>query len=164
MGGSFGSVRIIYPKHQPMKTIFDHATTQGLIDRMNRLTPQHHAQWGTMDAYQMLKHCTLGEEMYLGKKVYDRLFIGRLFGKMALGGILKNEDPMKKNQPTHPTFKIKGSGDFEAERKKWIGLLQEYQHFSNSSFVHPFFGAMNKAQIGIYVYKHTDHHLRQFNV
>ena len=146
-----------------MKSIFDHTTVGELIDRIHTLTPQAKAQWGKMDAWQMLKHCTLSEEMYLGKKQYKRLFIGRLFGKMALAGILKNSDPMKKNQPTHPTFKIKGSGHFEAEQKKWIQLLQEYQHYANPSFVHPFFGKMSKEQIGRYVYKHTDHHLRQFN-
>jgi hypothetical protein len=145
-----------------MESIFNQTAVNGLIGRINLLSSDTGAQWGKMDTWQMLKHCTLSEEMFLGKKKYERLFIGRLFGKMALGGILKDEKPMKANQPTHPEFKIKGSGDFEAEKKKWISLLNEYTSFSNSDFVHPFFGKMTREQVGQYVYKHTDHHLRQF--
>jgi hypothetical protein len=146
-----------------MKTIFDKNTATSLIIRINSLKPQDKVQWGKMDAFQMVRHCILSEEMYLGKKKYERLFIGRLFGKMALNGTLKNVEPMKKNSPTHPDFKITGSGDFEAERQKWITLLEQYAQFSTTNFVHPFFGKMTKEQIGYYVYKHTDHHLRQFN-
>ena len=147
-----------------MKTIFDQKTKRELIDRINLLSEDSAASWGKMDAYQMIKHCNLSEEMFQGKKVYKRLFIGKLFGKSALKGILKNEEPMKKNQPTHADFKIKGKGDFEGERKKWIILLSDYSTFSNQNFVHPFFGKMTRDDIGKYVYKHTDHHLRQFGV
>ncbi|MFT3945797.1 MAG: DUF1569 domain-containing protein [Agriterribacter sp.] len=145
-----------------MKTIFDTKTIEELTKRANALQAGEQAQWGKMNAYQMLKHCTLSEEMFLGKKQFKRLFIGKLFGRMALNGILKNENPIKKNQPTHPDLKITGTGDFEAERQKWIGLLKAYSTFSNPGFVHPFFGKMTEDEIGKYVYKHTDHHLRQF--
>jgi len=145
-----------------MKTIFDTATTHDLIARINTLQPDHKARWGKMNAYQMLKHCTLSEEMVLGHKQYKRLFAGRLFGKMALKGLLKNENPVKKNQPTHPDMKISGTGNFGEQQTKWITLLKEYAQFNNETFMHPFFGNMTREQIGSYVYKHTDHHLRQF--
>ena len=145
-----------------MKTIFDKKVENELIERIQNLKSSDTAKWGKMDAYQMLKHCTLSEEMYQGKKIYKRLFIGRLFGKLALNGILKDENPMKLNNPTHPEMKITGSGDFEAERTKWIELLKAYSHISEGGIIHPFFGKMNNDQIGKYVYKHTDHHLRQF--
>lgn len=145
-----------------MKTIFHPEVQQELIGRINSLDQNSNRKWGKMTAYQMLKHCTMSEEMFLGKTPYKRLFIGRLFGSMSLKAILKNNDPMKQNQPTHPEMKITGTGDFEAERMKWIELLNQYTSFSNPGFVHPFFGAMTKEEIGNYVYKHTDHHLRQF--
>lgn len=145
-----------------MKTVFDTKTVDGLVGRIHLLQADTRRQWGKMDACQMLKHCTLSEEVFQGKKQYNRLFMGRLFGGMVLKGLLKNEDPMKKNQPTHPEMRITGTGDFEAERTKWIALLKSYSSFSNSGFVHPFFGKMTKDQIGQFVYKHTDHHLRQF--
>jgi hypothetical protein len=145
-----------------MKTIFDSGTVDELVSRIHTLQSTTKAKWGKMTVYQMLKHCTLNDEMFHGKKVYKRLFIGKLFGSMALRAILKDEHPMKKNQPTHPEMKITGTGSVEDESMKWISLLQGYTHFSNNDFVHPFFGKMTKDEIGKYVYKHSDHHLRQF--
>tara|TARA_R110002124_G_scaffold144672_3_gene309818 strand:- start:750 stop:1193 length:444 start_codon:yes stop_codon:yes gene_type:complete len=145
-----------------MNTIFDTKVLAELVDRITSLQADSQPEWGKMDAFQMLRHCTMSEEMFQGKKTYKRLLIGRLFGKMALSGILKNENPLKKNQPTHPDLKIKGTGDFEKERAKWIELLKGYQYFSNDPFIHPFFGVMTTENIGYYIYKHSDHHLRQF--
>lgn len=36
--------------------------------------------------------------------------------------------------------------------------------FNNPDFIHGLFGKMSKDQIGIFVCKHYDHHLRQFGV
>ncbi|MBL0913277.1 MAG: DUF1569 domain-containing protein [Bacteroidia bacterium] len=145
-----------------MQSIFDEQTRQELYVRISRLQATDKAQWGKMNAWQMLRHCTLSEEMFLGMKSYKRLFAGRIFGGMALKSILKNEAPLKKNQPTHPELKINGNGDLEAEKQKWLTLLEKYADYNNPYFVHPFFGSMDAQQVGIYVYKHTDHHLRQF--
>ncbi len=69
-----------------------------------------------------------------------------------------------RNTPTIPKFRIRESnGNVAFERTKWIALIEEYEHFSNHNFVHTFFGKMTKEQIGYLAYKHTDHHLRQFN-
>ena len=52
---------------------------------------------------------------------------------------------------------------FAAEKKKWIALLDEYEHCSNDGLIHPFFGAMKREDTDYMVYKHADHHLKQFN-
>ncbi|QEC77366.1 DUF1569 domain-containing protein [Mucilaginibacter ginsenosidivorax] len=145
-----------------MKTIFDKATRAEIIDRIGTLNESSTAQWGKMTVYQMLKHCSLWEEMVLGKTMYKQSFIGKLFGKMALKGMLKDDSPVKKNMPTVPGFNITGTGDVEAEKAKWIELIHEEENFANHNFVHPFFGKMTKEQIGCFAYKHIDHHLRQF--
>lgn len=147
-----------------MKSIFDPKEIESFVGRINKLNPDSKALWGKMNAYQMLRHCNLSEQMYQGRAKYPRLFIGRLFGPMVLKGILKNEEAMKQNQPTHPSFKIKGTGNFEDEKELWIDNLRNYASCSHLDFVHPFFGAMTHQQVGNYVYKHTDHHLRQFGV
>jgi len=147
-----------------MKSVFDKTTRDELTNRIISLNEKNTAQWGKMNIFQMLKHCIQWEEMALGRKKYKQSFIGRLFGKMALKDFVKDETPFKKNVPTVPAFKIKEqSGDVELQKKKWAGLIDDYAHFSNVDFVHPFFGKMNKEQIGYLAYKHTDHHLRQFN-
>src|SRR4051812_18807671 len=144
-----------------MKTIFDKSTREELVNRINSLNENSTAQWGRMNVSQMLKHCTQWDEMALGKKKYKQSFIGKLFGKMALKDMMKDE-PMKKNMPTVPSFKIKEDADVAEEKKKWITLIDEYKNFSSDGFIHPFFGAMTKEQTGYLVYKHSDHHLRQF--
>ncbi|MVN20518.1 DUF1569 domain-containing protein [Mucilaginibacter arboris] len=146
-----------------MKTIFDKTTRGELINRINTLNENSTAQWGKMNVYQMLKHCTRWEEMMLGNKKYKRAFIGRLFGKMALKNVLKDEKPLRRNTPTIPELKISGNGNVLAQKAEWVARIDEYEHFSNLDFVHPFFGKMTKEQIGHMVYKHIDHHLRQFN-
>lgn len=146
-----------------MKTIFDQTTRNELINRISTLNETSTAQWGKMNVYQMLKHCTLYEEMMLGKQKYERAFLGRLFGRMALPDFVKDETPIKRNLPTLIQLKVKEpSGNVTAERKKWMALLEEYAHLSNNEVIHSFFGKLTKEQVGYLVYKHTDHHLRQF--
>jgi hypothetical protein len=116
-----------------------------------------------MNIYQMVRHCVLAEEMYLGKTIHPRSFLGRIFGRIGLRSILKDEKPLQKNSPTNSAFIVKEtSGDVEREKRKWISLIEEYATFSNNDFEHWFFGRMTREQVGWFVYKHTDHHLRQF--
>ncbi|MEO5944894.1 MAG: DUF1569 domain-containing protein [Ferruginibacter sp.] len=145
-----------------MKSVFEKETRDELISRINSLNENSTAQWGKMNVSQMIKHCTQWDEMALGKKKYKQSFIGKLLGKMALKDMMKDE-PIKKNLPTVPSFKIKESGNVEEEKSKWINSIKEYEHFSNDRFIHPFFGRMTKENTGIMVYKHADHHLKQFN-
>ncbi|MCQ6961592.1 DUF1569 domain-containing protein [Mucilaginibacter aquariorum] len=146
-----------------MKTIFDKATRDGLINRINALNENNSAEWGKMTAYQMVKHCVVYEDMMLGKKPFKRVFLGYIFGKWALKTLIRDESPLKRNMPSDPGLIIKDNyGDVASEKKKWIALIEEYGLVSNYGIMHPFFGKITKEQIGYLVYKHTDHHLRQF--
>ena len=143
-----------------MKSVLDKTARWELINRINKLDENSQAQWGEMNIYQMLKHCRLCEELYLGKIV----FMGRLFGRSALKNILIEHKDFPKNAPTSVLFKVKETtGDITAEKLNWIALIEQYDNYS-MDFVHWFFGKMTKEQVGQFVYKHDDHHLRQFNV
>ena len=77
--------------------------------------------------------------MCLGKKTYKRAFIGRLFGKIAMKDLLKDESPIKRNLPTLPQLRIvENKGDVAAEKEKWIALIEEHANSSNTEFVHSF--------------------------
>jgi len=148
-----------------MKTIFDKATRAELIGRINTLDETRTARWGTMNVYQMLRHCTLWEAWIQGtpRRTYKQAFIGRVFGTMALNNMTKDDKPLKKNIPTTKEFKIRETnGDVAAERRRWVALVEAYEHYSNPDFIHDFFGRMTREQVGQLAYKHTDHHLRQF--
>ena len=147
-----------------MKSVLDKAARCELITRINKLDEYSQPQWGEMNIYQMLKHCRLCEELYLGKIAKKRVFMGRLFGRSALKNILSEDKDFPKNAPTSVLFKVKESGgDISVEKHNWIALIEQYDNYSNE-FVHWFFGKMTREQVGQFVYKHDDHHLRQFNV
>ncbi|MNU85181.1 hypothetical protein D3C71_749190 [compost metagenome] len=149
-----------------MKTIFDQEVREELIQRINQLNEDAQAQWGKMNLYQMMKHCTNWEEWMQGKgnPPYKQAFIGKIFGKMGLNRMIRDEKPIDKGVPTSTQFKIKETeGDIPAEKQKWTTLIQSYEQYSNPGFVHDFFGKMTQEQVGLLVYKHNDHHLRQFN-
>ncbi|MEQ8477854.1 DUF1569 domain-containing protein [Fulvivirga sp.] len=150
-----------------MKTIFDAATREELILRIGLVKEGSKPVWGKMNVYQMVRHNTFWNEWILGKgnHIYKQEFLGKIFGKFALKRMIKDEKPFDKNIPTSAPFKVKDiNGNLASEKDKWISLVNEYEHFNNPAFIHGFFGKMTTEQIGILVFKHTDHHLRQFGV
>ena len=149
-----------------MKTIFDKATRDELINRINSLNENSKAQWGKMNVCQMTKHCLLWDEWVLGKSnlKYKQGFLGLIFGKIALKSNVKDDRPIQQNMPAGKDFIIKNrNGDIESQKSIWKQRIADYEHFSNPDFIHDFFGKMTVEQIGIFAYKHSDHHLRQFN-
>lgn len=150
-----------------MKTIFDNEIRAQLISRIAQINGDNKAEWGKMNVFQMLKHNTYWNGWILGTggHTYKQEFLGKLFGKIALRSMIKDEKPFDKNIPTSNQFKVRElNGDLESEKSKWISLISEYQDYNNPNFIHDFFGKMTKEQIGVLVFKHTDHHLRQFGL
>jgi Protein of unknown function (DUF1569) len=146
-----------------MNSIFNKPDRDKLIARISLLNEKNTPEWGKMNVFQMIKHCILWEEMVVENKTYKRAFVGRIFGKMALKSVLKDEKPLGRNSPTIREFIItETSGDINTEKIKWTAVIEQYEHLTISNFVHPFFGKMTKEQIGYMAYKHIDHHLRQF--
>lgn len=151
-------------KENIMETIFNKETRDRLIKRIHSLNENNERQWGKMNVYQMMKHCTLWDEMMQSQKKYKRPLVGLLFGRMALKKVLKDEAPLRHSTPTLPALIIKEtSGDFNAQKRNFISSVNNFEKYSNPGFVHVFFGRMTEEQIGQFVYKHIDHHLRQFN-
>ena len=147
-----------------MKSIFDPQIRNEVISRVDRLQPGSTPVWGKMTVTQMVRHCTRCEEYYLGNAPVKRSFLGRLIGGMAIKGLLKNDGTMLgKNAPTNPVFRVtEDVKDLDAEKQKWMSALSGYATFDQPTFNHWFFGHMTREQLGQFIYKHCDHHLRQF--
>src|SRR5579862_9563776 len=128
-----------------MKTIFEDQSRQDLLARIMKLDQQSQPKWGKMNVYQMIKHCSLWEEMVLSKRQFKRTFLGRIFGKVALKDILKDK-PMKRNVPTVPGFKIQGDGDITVEQRLWIDLIEEHARSHHVTYPHSFFGNMTREE------------------
>jgi hypothetical protein len=150
-----------------MKDIFQQETIEAFKVRIANISEDSTAQWGKMDVYQMLKHCTENDKMMVGDRQFKRLFIGKIFGRMSLRSSTKDDKPLGHNSPTHPDLIIKENGDVAAQKEEWISVLEGYYTKPATTFegfIHPFFGKMTPQQISVWAYKHIDHHLRQFGV
>ena len=82
-----------------MKDIFNQETIATFKARIANISENSTAQWGKMDAYQMLKHCTENDKMMTGERQFKRLFIGKVFGRMSLRSSTKDDKPLGQNSP-----------------------------------------------------------------
>ena len=149
-----------------MKTVFNPRDREALSHRLAALEPGARRLWGKMDAAQMLSHCAAMLEVCTGDRPMKQAFLGKLitplFGRMILG-----ERPFSRDAPTDPSFVVSDPRDFEAERIRVATLIDRLVRHGPESAgrqTHPFFGRLSGEQWGRLVYKHLDHHLRQFGV
>ena len=149
-----------------MKSLFDKATYDEVISRINSLSADSQRQWGKMDASQMLAHCKEAFKVPLSDKKMPRMFMGRLVSWMVKPQMY-SDAPTRKNLPTAPNFLIKDQRDFDKEKKDLSDLITEFYTKGSGNvgkFPHPFFGTFTQEQWGQAMYKHLDHHLIQFGV
>lgn len=149
-----------------MKSLYEKSVCDELLNRIDQLTPESKALWGKMNVSQMLAHTAAGMDMASGRLNIKRVFMGKL-----IGGFLKsfytNDKPFNKNTPTAAELVKADASDFEKEKENLKTLMKEFSEGGIekcTSFPHPFFGKLKAEDWGIGIYKHTDHHLRQFGV
>jgi hypothetical protein len=117
-----------------------------VMNRIDSLKVSSNALWGKMTVTQMVRHCSLCEQYYFGDVKVNRSFLGRIFRKAAIKGILKDENSsFKKNAPTSPAFGVnEGVNNLEVEKNKWEALVERYGTFGSENFDHWFFGKLKK--------------------
>jgi len=147
--------------------IFKQEIVSGVINRINTLSPETKANWGKMDASQMLAHCNVTYEM-----VYDDIHPKpNAFTKFILKTFVKkqvvSDKPYSKNGKTAPQFLIKEAKDFDIEKQRLIAYINKTKDLGESHFEgkesHSF-GNLNTQEWNTMFYKHLDHHLNQFGV
>jgi hypothetical protein len=151
-----------------MKSLLEPSCVQEVKQRLSALSPGHQRQWGKMNAAQMLAHCSLGLEMAAGEIRPPRAFVGRILGPVIKPMALRDEEPMRKNSPTSKELVVIGEDrDFETERKRMSELIDRFAAAGAAgctSHPHAFFGSLTPDEWAVLMYKHLDHHLRQFGV
>lgn len=147
-----------------MRTLFERDAADEVMTRIDRLQPAVQRQWGKMDVAQMMAHCSAALDMASGKAILPRIFIGRLIGSLVKP-IYSNEKPFSKNNPTAPKLVVSDQRDFRREQEQLKLKVMEFQQGGEgncSRHPHPFFGSLTPYEWGRGMYKHLDHHLRQF--
>lgn len=72
-----------------MKTLLDASTLEEILNRLETLKPDSPAQWGKMNATQMLTHCSIILKMATGEMPQGFTLLGKLFGRYYLFDGLK---------------------------------------------------------------------------
>ncbi len=150
-----------------LPNIFEAETTKDLIHRINQLTPMSQRRWGKMNVDQMLAHICVPYEQALGERndgpnVFIKIVM-RLFFKHTM----VNDVPYKHNLPTAPAFMIVDRRDFEREKARIISYIEKTEKLGPDYFngkVQIAIGKLSVIEWNNLLYKHLDHHLRQFGV
>lgn len=147
-----------------MKNLFELETVDEVLGRINRLQPTNQRQWGKMDVSQMMAHCSAAFDMAAGRMIPPRMFIGRVLGPF-FKSVYTNEKPFSRNSPTAAQLLIPDQRDFAREQERLKTCVRQFQEGGEAQCTrhpHPFFGALTPPEWSRGMYKHLDHHLRQF--
>ena len=148
-----------------MKNLFDATAVADIKSRVRRLAPDSPRQWGRMSAPQAVAHCAMGIELALGDRRPPRMLIGRIIGRVIRPLALGNDEPMRRNSPTVPSMVVADERELAAERERLLTLIDRFAAAGPAGCTthpHSFFGRMTPDEWAILMYKHLDHHLRQF--
>ncbi len=142
-----------------MRTLLQPSDFESIVARLNSLDGSEKRLWGTMSESQMLEYCRKQIKMAIGKIPTKPLFPRPLqwLTKITFGYYI----PWPKNLITAPEMVSKEDVAFDIEHEQLVSLISEFME-SKELFLHPIFGNLTKEDWGLIIYKHLDHHLRQF--
>jgi len=150
-----------------LPNIFTKEVAEGVIERINKLTPNSQPLWGKMNAAQMLAHCCVAYEMVYTDKHPKPGFFMRFILKTFVKKMVVTDKPYPKSSKTAPAFLISDEKDFETEKKRLVDYIRETQilgaYVFDGKFSHSF-GPLTDNEWNNMFYKHLDHHLKQFGV
>lgn len=150
-----------------MKNLYEPITAQEIRDRLVLLQPDSERQWGKMNVAQAVAHCATSMEWAVGDREPDRMYFGRILGVLIKPFVVGNDKPMRPNSPTAKSLIIEDHRNLQAERERLIGLIDRFtarRAQGCTTNPHSFFGRLTPDEWAILMYKHLDHHLRQFGV
>jgi len=150
-----------------MKSLFDTATATQIKERIWRLNSGSNRQWGKMSAAQAMAHCATTMEWAVGDSFAPRMLIGRILGPLVKSKVLKEGAVMKRNTPTAKSLLVADERDLGKERERLCALIDRFTAGGPqgcTKYEHTFFGPLTPEEWARLMYKHLDHHLRQFGV
>jgi hypothetical protein len=148
-----------------MPTFWDADTRDELCRRVSRLSSDSKANWGKFTAAQMVAHLNDAMRMATGElPVAPKNLPLRYF---PLKQLVLYVLPFPKGAPTAPELLARcDAADLRSEQSEFgtIAARTAARQASDRWPAHPAFGAMTHKAWGKLIYRHTDHHLKQFGV
>lgn len=150
-----------------MKHLYEASAVQEVTRRIALLRPESERQWGKMNAAQAAAHCAAALEMAVGDTKPPRIWVGRIIGGLVKRLALAEGRELGRNAPTTKELKVADERVLETEKARLTGLVERFAKGGSAGCTrhpHPFFGRLTGEEWGVLMYKHLDHHLRQFGV
>ena len=147
-----------------LRSIYTPTHLDALLARVSRVRPDSARRWGRMTPHQMLCHlndslrATLGEWTRPPHRLPPMRTVVR-FVAFNLPfrwphGVRTARELDAERDGTKPV-------EFERDRAELSALLRRVA-LADTLPEHPLWGRMSRGMTGRYVWRHTDHHLRQF--
>jgi len=148
-----------------MKNILNETDYTEIKNRIQALSSASVRRWGKMDLRQMLVHCTTQLKIAVGEVSFHAQ--GPSFMRSGLGKwMLFSTVPWPKGAQTPAEMNADLANfsltDIETEKKDLLYYLEKAKAQEQLN-PHPFFGDLNRNEWARLIYKHLDHHLKQFS-
>jgi hypothetical protein len=144
-----------------MPTIYDDSTRRAILDRFAKLSADTTPRWGQMNAPRMMQHVTDGLRMAMGELVIPPKDSPLKFPPLRWL-VIHGPFPWPKGAPTAPELLAPPHGDWPQLCASLEAALARVS--SPMTAEHPAFGKLSPRDWGVLVWRHFDHHLRQFGV
>jgi hypothetical protein len=148
-----------------MKNILNEADYSEITNRVQGLSETNVRRWGDMEIHQMLFHCTTQLKLALGEISHKQQ--GASFMRSKLGKwLLFSNIPWPKGTETPVEMNVDIASyshtDIETGKRELLNYLEKVRQQAHLK-AHPFFGELNRKEWARLIYKHFDHHLKQFD-
>lgn len=149
-----------------MKSLFDKIESERLIQRSGNIFSETKPLWGSMNSAEMFYHCNFTNKQILSGNLKKRRSSRREIALKIFALYLKPHFPKNVRGLKRNDAKGKVSlADFEKEKIEFARITRQFcQHKNEIMVMHPIFGNLSQSEWGKAIWKHLDHHLRQFGV
>ena len=150
-----------------MKNLFEATAGAEIKARIAQVRPDSQRLWGKMNAAQAIAHCAAGLKLALGDITPPRVFLGRIIGPIIKVMVFKDEEPLRRNSPTIDGLVVQDDRNLATERDRLYALIDRFVTAGPDGCTrhpHSYFGRLTPQEWATLMYKHLDHHLRQFGV
>jgi hypothetical protein len=163
MLGSEASSRQKAVEQVAYESIRDDSAHAEIVARIRRLSPECERAWGVMDHDQLIPHLVDG--LRLAMNGTTRMPKGLLSAPVMRHLVIHRMKwpPGKAKAPAGAFQRV--VEDWGRDRAELLGLIETYRSTPPEKVggAHPIFGPMKPRDWDVLVWRHLDHHLRQFN-
>jgi hypothetical protein len=147
-----------------MKSALNPDDRRELEGRVKQLSADRVPIWGRMTASQMLAHLTDSLRMALGELAVKPTRLPLRY--LPLKELLITKIPIPRGAPTAPELVARPPAVWPVEASTLLGALERLSRRAADDPWpdHPIMGRLSGHTWGVLVYRHMDHHLRQFGV